>query len=277
MGPSGTVEAIRANGLPQGSLFPTSDHSVLQPFSKQELTSKSCCVVISQSCDLVCPDLVAEPAAELVLAHALGSAADGSFTHAKNPRRLHFHVKISTGSMAHEAHIRDRFSVTRSLLATHRPDQTRELPDEDVQDLISWILARYERTAFPDEFNVRIRAITEQKIKPILKKLPKLRALYVALSSWDELKAGETYKISLLATVRVEDFEDSSTKAAIEKGVGQICAALSTCDGVMLEDSEVLPENEVTLAMIRNLARWNFDYISLRDPGEHVPPARERS
>jgi hypothetical protein len=263
------IEVIRANGWGQGSIFRPSDHGALQEHARCTLADTDCCIVISQSCDLLCNDFEAEPIAELVLARRLNSPLDGNYTHVRNARRLQFHIEVASAPIGFDARIRDRFSIPRSFLARYQPDPLRRLLQTEHFEVINWILARYDRVAFPDEFNRRIAEVVERKVKRVLKQLTAMKAIYIALNSWDELQAGQDYKISLLGTLSVEDFRDPSTRAAMENGLGRIAAALNFSKGVIVEEADVQSEATVTLDHLRNLARWNFDYISLGSPEQH--------
>lgn len=266
------TEAIRANGWRQGSIVAPSDHPAIQQYAPCSLAARDCCIVLSQSCDVVCRDLEAEPIVEIVLASRLNSPADGNYTHAKNARRLHFHIVVNGNLEGYEAHIRSRFSIPRSLLQTVRPDVERAVRPLELSEIISWILARYDRVAFPDEFNSRIAATVAKKIKPALEKLTRMKSIYVGLNTWDELPADQKYSMTVLGTLQAEDFEQPEIRQAMEQGLSVVAAALHNVPGIVVEDFTVLSEADVTLDLVRTLARWNFDYISLRDPSAHVLP-----
>jgi hypothetical protein len=242
----------------------------IQEYAPRALTEDDCCVVISQSCDVVHRDFAIEPAVELVLARSLRSPANGTYTYAKNARRLHFFVEQGRQEIPHEALARERFSVPRELLGEHPPDSTRRLGKTELRALLNWIWSRYGRQAFPDKFNDRITQVVERKIKPILKKLPRLKTLYVSLSSWEELPADTDYKVFLIGTMQVEDFETVETRTAAEKGILQIASSLRSCAGVQVSEAQVLSEADITLDYVRTLERWNFDHISLQDTDGHV-------
>lgn len=264
------TSAIRSHQWRQGSVLPRAMLPSVQEYAPRVLTEDDCCIVISQSCDVVHHDLDAEPKVELVLARSLRSPANGTFTHAKNARRLHFFVEQDRTAISYEALARERFLVPRQLLGHHPPDSTRRIAKTELRTLLSWIWSRYGRQAFPDNFNERIAHVVERKIKPILKALPKLKTLYVSLSSWEELPAGEDYKIFLVGTLQVEDFGDAQARNTAELGILKIAATLRSCTGIQVPDAQVLSEAEMTLDHVRKLERWNFDSISLQDRDGHV-------
>jgi len=266
------VGAIRANGWRQGAVFSADAHESLRPYADCDLRADDCCIAISQSCDLLCDDMDSEPIVEVVLARKLNGELDGNYTHAKNARRLHIEIDTNDSRDAYELEVRHRFSIPRSMLCQHSPDLSRRLDSASLTTIVHWIVGRYQRQAFPDAFNERTAKAIDRKIKPILRKLPRLTALYVALKSWDELPANETYIIELVGTVRREDFADPTIRRQIEQGLAKIAQSLNDCDGIEVEDSEVRSEAKITLDEVRLLARWHFDHISLRDAEAHEMP-----
>lgn len=265
------VAAIRSHQWRQGSVVPTAMHYLLQEHAPRVLTEEDCCLVLSQSCDVVHHDLAVEPVVELVLAKPLQeSAVDGTYTYAKNARRLHFLINTGQSQLGHEALARERFSIPRRHLATLPPDGTRRLDPAELRSLLTWIMARYGRPAFPDNFNGRVGSAAEKKIRQVLKRLLRLKSLYASLNAWDELPEGKDYQVYLVGTLQVEDFRDPAVRLATEKGMLEIAASLSVCKGIVVKNAEVQSEATITLDHLRNLVRWNLDFISLQDADGHV-------
>lgn len=267
------VETIQANGWRQGSIFPTSANDSLAAHAPCTLNSDVCCIVVSQSCDILCPDVEAEPYVEVVLAHRLDGDLDGAYTHAKNPRCLHFPIDWNDLPVAYKTHSRHRFNVPKALLAEYAPDPTRGLSENSLFEVVRWIVGRYDREAFPDEFNNRITPKVLKKLRKILREMEKLSGLYIALNSWDELTSESPYQIYLYGTARTENFDDPNVRAQLEQGLARIATAIRTCDGMEVIDHQVRSEAKVTLDEVRMLKRWPLDYISLSDQDNHDMPA----
>lgn len=259
------VDEIRANGWRQGAILLSASHPALSSYTRESIADTDCCVVISQSCDVLCPNFDTEPTVEFLLTRAIGSEANGNFTHAKNARRLQFEIDVDGELVVYEAQARHRFTVPRSILASHRADANRRLTSESLSDAIQWIVARYSRHALPDNFNVRTSRVVDRKVKPILAGLKRLKALYIALQDWEELGPEKPYEVSLLGTMKAEDFGQPVERTAVEEGLTKIATALASCRGIEVLDAAVRSEADVTLDDVRYLVRWNFDYISLRD------------
>ncbi len=269
------VSEIRRHRWRQGRVIPATAHELLRDHAKLALSETDCCIVVSQSCDLLFPDLDAEPLAEIVVAKPLaeGVELDGNFTFAKNARRLHLEIDIDGQDVAHELLIRNRFSIPRALLKEFPPDLQRTLPESEIETAVRWVIARYERTAFPDQFNSRVER-ADRKIKAIVKKMPEVSDIYISLSSWDELKEWENYKVGLTGITTTVHFSDSDTLGRLETSIARIATQLNECPGIEVIDSTIKSEDEMTIGALKRMARFcNFDYISLADE-RHEPSSR---
>jgi len=269
------VEAIRKHGWRQGSVLPKEAHEALSRLRGAPIGEEHCCIVLSQSCDVVHGDLKAEPTIDVLAARRLaGSTKDGNYTFGKNARCLHFDVEEGSVGIAHEALAHDRFSIPRALLGEFARDGNRALSPETVSLLVRWVVARFSRTAFPDAFNERLSA-QEKKLKKALAKLDKVESLYLALDPWDELTPDHPYRITLVGVLRAEDAESAEVRKRLEHALGELAACINRCAGLIVEDHQLCADSEMTLRDARYLARWYLDAISLKDP-EHqiVPPAQ---
>lgn len=264
------IDDLRRHGWRQGAILPAASHAAIQ--IDLSLNDSDCCIVASQSCDILCEDFTAEPYVDLVIARPISGSANGNYTFAKNARRLHLDVTVKGDVGVYEALASDRRTIRRQLLATHGPDIGRRLSPEAVEHVIQWLVSRYRRKAFPDEFNARTHEVFDRKVKPRLQRLAQVTALYVALNSWEELQSGMDYKLSLLATMLRSQYADPALRAAVEKGMGEIANFFRVCPGIDVDDFAVRSEADVTLDEVRHLARWHLDYITLRDTRHTSPP-----
>lgn len=262
-------EDIKRHGWRQGDIVPSAARSAVRSEIDVELSDDDCCIIASQSCDVLCPDFAVEPAVELVIARPIAGEANGNYTFSKNARRLHIPVMVNNEARIYEARASERRAVSRHLLARYAPDVHRRLSAETTEQVVQWLVSRYRRKAFPDEFNART-ATADRKIRPHLKRLTQITALYVALTSWDELPAGDDYKMALLGTMLRDQYADPVLRAAAEKGIGEIASLLDACDGITVDDFAVRSEAAVTLDEVRILGRWHLDHISLRDSTKHA-------
>jgi hypothetical protein len=265
---------IHAQHWRQGRLLPVTRHAeVARHLSLAPLADDDAVIVISQSCDLVNDDLIEEPFAEILLAHPLPGSADGNYMYLRNPRRLHFHLQIDGQRRAYTAWIWDRYRLPREFLAQWRPDDTRGLLDQDEQNvLVSWLAARYERTALPDELQRRFKSRKDQ-IKKSAKPLKEVSALFLECSD-QEFSADEVYRLRVKLVMPKKYYDQPDRRQAVEQMKMRLAAVLEQCPGIVLEEEpELVSELDFSLHDARILRRWtDFDYLSYQDHAAHQAP-----
>ena len=158
------IEALRAHGWRQGSVLPPTTVAAAQKDGRWPqriaVSPDDWLIVLSHVCDLRNPTPANEPDVEVLVARPYaGSKADSRETHGRNSRRLHFEGEIGRSTIRLVAHAHERFAIDRLLLAESPPDQQRVVghlertTDRTLRVLITWITKRYQRQAFPDEFD----------------------------------------------------------------------------------------------------------------------------
>lgn len=269
------AQQIHAQHWRQGRLLPVASHEeVTQQLSLPPLADDDAVIVISQSCDLVNGDFTDEPFAEILLAHPLPGSANSTYMYLRNPRRLHFHLQIDGQRCAYTAWIWDRYRLPRQFFAEWPPDDKRLLDQDELDVLVSWLAARYERTALPDELQRRLKSPKVQdKLKKAIKPLKEVSALFVECSD-QELSADEVYRLRVKLVMPKKYYDQPDRRQAAEQLKVRLVAALEQCPGVVLEEEpELLSELEFSLHDARILRRWtDFDYVSYQDHAMHQAP-----
>lgn len=268
------AQQIRAQHWRQGGVLPVASHAdVAQHGGVAPLTDDDAVIVISQSCDLVHGDFTQEPFAEVLIAHRLPEPPDGALMYLRNPRRLHFYLQAQGQKQAYAAWIWDRYRLPRDVLAQWPPDAMRGLWNQDEQDvLISWLVARYERTALPDELQRRLGRLKEKLKKPV-KQLKDVSALFLECSD-QELSADEVYRLRVKLVMPKAAYDEPDCRQAVESLKLRLAAVLEQCPGVLLEEEpELVSELNFSLHDARILRRWtDFDYVSYQDHVAHQAP-----
>ncbi len=266
------VDAIHAHRWRQGSVFREDDHPRLSEAFQFDIPANSRLIVVSQDCDIVHPSIEGEPFVEVILATRLADGASGSLTYGKNPRRLHIPIRINDDAQDFECLSR-RYIIDRRFLVGHAPDNDSVVASSTILVIRRWLAARYTRTAFPDEFNARIRKGLEVQERSLKRRGAEISGIYIAVNPWEEVDEGETYQVSLYATMEVETWSDHRIRGEMSSLLGDIATALNRCDGIEVDDFQLLSEADLSLADIRLLRRWDYDYLSYRDtPGGALPP-----
>jgi hypothetical protein len=224
--------------------------------------------VVSQDCNIVHSSYDSEPYVEVAIAREM-DREDGNLLHGKNPRRLQF--RTSDGKL-HEINIHDVQRLDRHVLVARSPDNSVYIDDETVRQIGRWLGKRYTRPAFPDSFNERIRS-AQPKIASKLKSHGALiTGLYLRLSTNDELPPSQIYGVDLRVTARADTLEDESLEAQLLSVVAYLEKYLNGCEGVEAE-VRLDSEGQFTLEDRRLTQRWDYDYLSDRNPeGSGAPP-----
>jgi hypothetical protein len=120
-------------------------------------------VVVSHDCDLAqAPDH--EPTVEAIVGRFI-EKPDGNYMHCKNVRCLHLSIAAGSRRCTIELEPRNRVPLLKSSdqaisLADFVPSPEFAMTQKDRRTLRRWLAARYDREAFPDEFDRRMKEET---------------------------------------------------------------------------------------------------------------------
>jgi hypothetical protein len=161
----------------QGHLLPKQALSELGLLTGDDSES-TIAIVISHDCDLSqSPDT--EPMIEVIVGRKVGKV-DGNYTFAKNTRRLHLECSSGSTLILIDISATAKMAIPKNSLLQYDPDLHVRLSYEELVILQRWLVARYQRSAFADEFNRRLRSTgLESGLKAITAKSGKyLRAVF---------------------------------------------------------------------------------------------------
>lgn len=267
---------IRVQHWRQGRLLPVASHTVVaQQLNIEPLSDDDACIVISQSCDLLSPHFEDEPFAEIVIAKPLTSEPNPNRRYRRNPRWLHFQLRVCEERVFYEAWIWHRYRLPRQLFAELTPDTERQLADDDEQRLlVQWLAARYDRAALPDAFQKRLGAVKD-KFEDRLRKMADVSAVFISLNSYEELSDEQPYHLKIILVMRVDDYANQQSKGKLTPHLVKLVELLEKCvpDIEMVGEPVLRSEQEITLHDLRMLRRWEeFDSVSYREAQKHQPP-----
>ena len=252
---------ISENGWRQGAILHAHDHD--PPADGNETMA----VVVSHSCDVTCDCLTTEPHVEAIPAKVI-ECEDGNCTYAKNPRCLHLRVHSTDGSVSTiELQQRDRYTLPREHLLGCSPDEERFIDAAGLRTLGRWLALRYERSALPDAFNMRLARLRKKTGKLHKRMSPHVSGLYVQLEPHDEISADAEYRINLLALV------PASHRSAIHD---VRLAADELADLLRGENMHVqvaaMADDQISHARVSRMHRLPLEHLSLRHDPEHPMP-----
>lgn len=234
-------------------------------------------MVVSHDCDLTQTPEV-EPSIEIIVGGRI-AAADGNFSHAKNPRRLHLPCTENGSTIYLDLRARDKRGIPKDHLATHLPNANMALTPEDCSVLQRWLAARYRRSAFPEEFERRLDETgLDKRIAKILEPLgTHLIAIFFDVDEGKELERRGSDDLYILRIDLLYSTEHDPVAAfdAAEQSASAISAAFrERCfvagkgwQGLELVSCEPISDDAMTYRMSTQLKKWNAEYLSLRaDP-----------
>jgi hypothetical protein len=263
---------ISVSGWQQGSVLPGALAAPLGAARFAGWSDRSIFVVLTQDCDLVHSSYDVEPNVELI-AGAFVDAADKSLCHGRNPRRLHLDADRGGSPAVVAFLVQERLVVPRSMLEDHTPEPAVRLGREERRLLCEWVAKRYVRAAFPDAFNARAQAAHRTIEKALKRGGEHVTGLFLMIEPDEERAAGEDYRIILRVTARREALADEAIELVLVRLAKAIASALASCDGIVVEDHQLVSEAQFTLEDLRSFKRWDWDYRSLGgEPGGEIAP-----
>ena len=264
---------LRTSGWRQGSIVPDSlaEKLVFEEILSLDPVPGQLFLVVSHDCDVQNGSFSREPSVELIRAIPRESD-DGSLRHGRNPRKLLVDVETQTDSRLFEMSVQDRIVLDRRLLLGNDPDNARRLDPRTLRIVVRWLMNRYDRAAFPDAFNERLRPVHQRIRKSLARGGSNISGIYLKVED-DELSEGTEYHVFAEATMPVEAYENSEIRRLAQTCFDEVAGAIADCDGIVVSEHVLVSEGDFTVDELRQLTRWDWDDLSLREdpPGELAP------
>lgn len=264
-----------AQGWRQGSVLPRDlalDLSTEANFAVA-LAALDLLVLVSHDCDICQGDIDKEPWAELLVIRGITRRPLGDRSYMKSPRVLEFEAHVGTSTGFYRVSASERWFAPRERLSGSSPSGHLGTQPHDL--IPSWLSRRYIRQAFPDAFNDRLKAAS----KDIARHLSapggdSLYAIFLVLDD-EEFPPETEYRVVLRGTMLEADFADHVRRTEAQLALDGVASAMDGCAGIVVTDSALVPESEVTLHDVRLMKRWDpFDSLSLPDESDAASRVR---
>ena len=258
----------------QGHFLPENAISELQSIHNIPKEENICAVIISHDCDIVSQNLVDEPRVEIIIGR-IPNKSDGNYSWAKSPRTLHLDAYCQNGPTTIELKSNHKHYVDKEWLIKYAPNYNWLLADGSLNTLRSWLSAKYNRAAYPDDFNITFesKGLTNG-IRKILKPSHSLfTGVYVNLSGGHNPSGEKVYKLGIILAYSPGN-EPIESDTAAKEVAKKICALFErTCfdnkseawNGIELIDCISQSEDALTLGELKKLSELRLDDLSLRD------------
>jgi hypothetical protein len=220
-------------------------------------------VIISHDCDLVNGSYQAEPFLELFVARPKpNEARNGVMFKGKNPRRLQFDAEENGELRLYEIDVHEKYRVHRRILESGTRDKSFKIAGNDVLVIAKWAARRYSRPSLPTAFMDRVASIKDKLSKKLKKDGEDVAYVYAGLNTIEELPLEKSYRLILRIVVPADVCEDDAKEQRALSVVSEMRKLLGQCPGIEVEDADLAMESEITLADLRAMNRWDFDYLS---------------
>lgn len=256
-----TRDVIFDQGWRRGSVLPVSLHSdISRRLGAEASRGADRFLLVSQDCDVVCRDFGAEPCAEVAQFRVVEKPME-DWLHLRNPRVLHVEVEVDAEKRFAEFWARDRGDLYRSALVTAHPDSAIQFSAKSVEEVSLWLSRRYDRTAFPDEFNRRL-----EDRRKALRKFQKLAGdaligIYVRLSTFEELAEAEPYELIFRMVMRRSGLRTEDAVTDFRNRVyNPLINSLSSLEGIAVVDHMWVLDDQFTFADFEQSDLLDFDF-----------------
>ena len=280
-------------GWRQGSIIRMEDSSqvlrvgLYDPIPTRDLDS-GLLVVLTQDCDIVHPatdhnfadgtgSSPGEPFVELVPMFPVTarSGFDNQCLNGRNPRRFVL-KRVESGRITfYSILVKHRFRILKSGLFGLIPDSSRSLDQDEIGELKRWFARRYTRAAFPTEFNDRL-GDKRNELEALWKdrRSDSIAAIFLKVDQ-QELASDVPYhvevKLILSSTAESSQQERENADWVSE----QFDTMLGACRKIVVDDLQVIPAKDFSLAELRVYLRYDRDYRSGSDrTNAGRPPAQ---
>jgi hypothetical protein len=211
---------------------------------------------------------------ELVIGRRIEDV-DGNYTHAKTARTLHI-IFDGPAPLLAEFIATDKYHVAKEALAEFEPEAGFRLSPENRATLQRWLASRYHRSAFPDEFENRLKGASLAKS---LRKALKPHGALISAVLFD-VDGGENIKRSGpddvyvldITLVHVTEPDFDAADAAANTARQKISAAFEKkllnketgeWQQIELRYVDVISEEALSYRHFTLMKRWRLDDLSL--------------
>jgi hypothetical protein len=256
----------------QGHLLPKQALSELGLLTGNDSES-TVAIVISHDCDLSQPPET-EPTIEVIVGRKVGKV-DGNYTFAKNTRRLHLECSSGSTPILIDISATAKITIPKNSLLQHEPDLHVRLSYEELVILQRWLVARYQRSAFADEFNRRLRSTgLESGLRAISAKFGKyLRAVFFDVDEGRENeRSGDSDTYDLVVTLlydtdndpEVAEAKAEEARQAIERLFAEKCRQGWVWKNIELRSCEVMADRALSFRDAQSFKEWRSEHVSLK-------------
>ena len=228
-------------------------------------------IVVSHDCDLAASQDKA-PHVELISARPIKRL--GQDSNAKTARRLHIQYETGAGAICFELHATEKLWIPKAkLFALSRASDIQLLP-EGRRILQRWLAARYDRAAFPENFESRLRQASKTSKKTLVELIAialddageHVRAILFDLDNGEErerVEITDSYQLGVVVLYVENSKDDIAFDKACEVATA-IEKILEGADGIALSYCDPMSDSAMSVQQATQLKEWRLEYLSFR-------------
>lgn len=236
-------------------------------------------VVVTHDCDLTQPPEF-EPEIEVVVGKLLSKdVVDGNCTNAKNSRKLHLLIN-GAKKLFLEIEATKKSRISKFFLIAHTPSIDIHLDKKGKTILQRWLASRYRRSAFPDEFETRLKSNKlDKKLADAAKKQgSNIAVIYFDIKN-EDIKSDENYLLDIVilydtamdANAAAHSAEILKTKIRDLFESRLYNKSVESWKDIELGYVDVVSDESLSYKDSQLLKAWRLEYISLgADPQQPV-------
>lgn len=241
-------------------------------------------IVASHDCDIAQPPQ-SEPYVEVIVGY-FSAEKKGNFCDAKNPRIIQMEFAGAPPLLGEFESIK-KVSVFKTDLIAFRPRNDVCLTPEELATFQMWLALRYRRSAFPEEFENRLKRrdlkLDEKISRAVGRHGELIEGVFFDVDGGHEVaRVGpdDTYTLDIIVLHKATlDF--AVAMAGAEDAVERIKAAFKNAcfdpngkwQDIELRNCEVISESVLTYDVFKLLKRWRLEHMSLAaEPQQDLPP-----
>lgn len=258
-------------GWRRGSLIVYSDHTSsidLPELIKSNLASSIEDIILicmTYDCAIVDGDFNKEPWLQVLVAWPT-LVADKQYEDVRSLRKIQFCISPESGQdITYECTGLSVVNITRQSLLSAEPSNMFAISQQTLSKLIGWYSGRVTKTAFPDAWEKRFVNSSKSLKRKFYKKEwfnNAIPAVYVKLNTWNELDDADVYTANIYIVHNLETGARAFLKAYEDEIISGFSMAFSLAKGINFLGTEIIYENEITLAMLRDYKQIYLDEFS---------------
>ena len=255
----------------------------------QKFPEDTCVVVISHDCDIANDDLKAEPNVEVIVGRRISAPSPG-YARTRSPRTLHLEVEHNGVPAAVELVAIAKTHVAKRTLADVGPDLRYRLSASGLYILRHWLAVRYNRAAFPEEFERRIKKEVDvaERIEKIVRECdPPISTVFFNLSTLEEFRPDDprTYALTIFLAYEpgLEPLESGDRADEAAEKIREIFRKKCFDDArqawkhIELLNCTAVSEDDFSISKAKGLQQWRLEHLSLKAEGNSASPLGMKS